>query len=129
MGIFLPDRCVAYRICGFYHCTALKAEPHTLLYENKTESSEGKATASAPERGFLLGDQPGTRRRFLVKPQRKITPIKFYNRALNPPHDIDESFPPQNWHETGAATNGANIKARTSTIDQYQRPRGGANRD
>lgn len=40
LGYFPADRCVAYRICGFYHCTALSVEPHTLLSENKIDREQ-----------------------------------------------------------------------------------------
>lgn len=97
---------------------SLRGAALTLLGENKTESSEGKPTASVSKRDFLLGGQPGTRRLVSVKPYREISPITMYNRAGDPPHEYDGNFPPQSWHETGAATNDVNGCTRVFAISQ-----------
>lgn len=125
LAILLPGRCIGYRICGFYHCTALSVKPHTLRIK-QTESSEGTATASAPDNHFLPVGQPAARRRQLDGPRRDTAPIKVYNRALAPPRKHDGSFPPQDWHETAAATNGVNGSAEVSAVSQWLRPKGGA---
>lgn len=101
----------------------------TLHGENKTESSEGKATASVPERGFPLERQSCMTKHILVKPQRKITPIKIHSRAVDPPYECDGNFTPQSWQETSAVANGFNDNTGISVVCQWQRIRGGANGD
>ncbi|KAI3361084.1 hypothetical protein L3Q82_013278, partial [Scortum barcoo] len=114
--IFLPERCAAYRICGFSHRTALSLEPHSHT------PARIRRRAVRARRRLQSGRASSYRRTNQTREDgswSEICPIKSYNRVEAPPHESNGNFPPQSWRQTAAVTNSVNGCARGSAVIQW----------